>query len=239
MSGHSHWSTIKHQKETEDQKRGKSFSKIARLITIAAREGGGDPGSNPGLRSVIEKAKSANMPTKKIDGAIERGSGEATKENLERITYEALGPGGIRIIVEVITDNKNRTLEDIKQTLSKNGGKLAEIGSVKWLFEQKGTILVSEKDQAQKEAIELQAIEAGAEDIRTQENNLIIPTQPSDLQKVIQSLREKEIDISESSLEWIPKNQVSVSEKDQGKFEKLLLALDQNEDVQEVYDNIE
>ena len=114
MSGHSHWSTIKHQKETEDQKREKSFSKIARLITIAAREGGGDPGSNPGLRSAIDKAKSSNMPAKNIDNAIERGSGETTKENLEKITYEALGPGKIRIIVEVITDNKNRTLEEIK-----------------------------------------------------------------------------------------------------------------------------
>ena len=239
MSGHSHWSTIKHQKETEDQKRGKSFSKIARLITVAAREGGGDLGSNPGLRSAVDKAKKVNMPTKNIDNAIERGSGETTKENLEKITYEALGPGKIRIIVEVITDNKNRTLEEIKQTLSKNGGKFAEIGSVKWLFEQKGTILVSEKDQEQREVIELQAIEAGAEDIRTQKGDLIVQTQPNDLQKVIQYLREKEIEIEESSLEWVPKNQVSVSGRDQEKFEKLLLALDENEDVQEVYDNIE
>jgi len=182
MSGHSHFSSIKHKKEITDAKRGKIFSKMAKLISVAAKEGGSDPNANSKLKLAIEQAKNANMPKDNIDRAIKRGTGELSSEKLEQVAFEAYGPGQTAIIIEGITDNKNRTLGEIKQILSQNNGKLAGEGSVKWLFERKGAIIIDpqlQKEQLKdKEKLELEAIEAGAENIYWHDDILDIYTKP-------------------------------------------------------------
>ncbi len=251
MSGHSHFSSIKHKKEITDAKRGKIFSKMAKLISVAAREGGGDPNANPKLKLAIEQAKNANMPKDNIDRAVKRGTGELSSEKLEQVTFEAYGPGQTAIIIEGITDNKNRTLGEIKQILSQNNGKLASEGSVKWLFERKGAIIIDPQLQKErlkdKEKLELEAIEAGAEDIYWhaapegdephQEGDILdIYTKPGELEKVKKNLEEKEVEIDSSSLDWVPKEMIDIKEKET--CQKLFEALDENDAVQDIYSNL-
>ncbi len=239
MSGHSHFKTIKHKKEAKDKKRGKIFSKMARLISVAAREKGGDPETNPELKMAIEKAKQHNVPKENIERAIKRGTGELEGAKLEEITYEAYGPGGVAIIIEGITDNKNRTLNEVKQVLSKHGGKLAREGAVKYLFERKGVITIDTKENPEdKESLELKAIEAGAEDVTSYNNffDLLVP--PVNLEGTENKLEQEGIKIKEVGLEWVAKNMIETDQKNKKLCEKIFESLDENDDIQEVYSNL-
>ncbi|MCD6402512.1 YebC/PmpR family DNA-binding transcriptional regulator [bacterium] len=242
MSGHSHWHRIRHQKTTADLKKGQIFSKLSRAISIAARSGGPDPETNPNLRIAIERAKDFNMPKENIERAIKRGTGEIEGVHFENILLEAYGPGGVAIIIEGITDNKNRTISQIKQILSKYNGKLAQEGSVRWLFERKGVITVNTKDQIpdvkSKEDLELKAIEAGAEDIYWHNDLLDIYTKIEDLEKVKRNLEKEEVKIEDATLDWVAKKQIEIPEKEREALEKLFEALDESEDVQEIYSNL-
>jgi YebC/PmpR family DNA-binding regulatory protein len=238
MSGHSHSKKIKHDKAITDKKRGQIFSKLSQEISIAAKEGT-DPNINAKLRLVLEKAKKWNMPGDNIERAVKRGGGGAESENLFEIAYEAYGPSGIAMIIASITDNKNRTLSEIKQILSQYGGKLAGEGSVKWLFEKKGMITTTVEDLQDKEKSAMAAIEAGADDIHWQENVLNIYTAPELLEEVKKNLEVKDIKIDSASLDWVAKETVPADEKTKEACQKLFDALDENDSVQEVYYNID
>jgi YebC/PmpR family DNA-binding regulatory protein len=250
MSGHSHFSTIKHKKAIEDEKRGKIFSKLTRMISIAAKEGV-NPDTNPKLRQTLDEAKGLNMPKENVERAIKKGSGEGAEENLEEIVYEAFGPGKIAFIIEGITDNKNRTLSEIKQILKDNNGKLANEGAVKWMFEKKGAITIIFKTQNEfpeempfrnKEELEMAVIEAEAEDIYWRQDEdeeiLILYTKPEDLEKVKKNLEGKGIKIESVSLDWVAKDFVKTEEKEKKMVEKLFEQLDKNEAVHKIYFNI-
>jgi len=240
MSGHSHWSTIKHKKGAADIQRGKIFSKIARLITIAAREGG-DPEINSKLRLAIEKAREVNMPSSNIERAIKRGTGEDAEGQLQEILIEAYGPGNIAIMIEGITDNKNRAIAEIKHILNNHNGKLVPEGSVKWLFEQKGVVVINTKEQDEnfqnKETLELKIIDLGAEDLIWKNEELQVYLKLEDLQKTKNKLIEQEIKVDSANLEWVPKKEILISEQEKETAEKLFEALDENDDVQEIYSN--
>ncbi len=239
MSGHSHAKTVKRVKEAGDKKRGKAFSKMARVIILAAKEGGGDPGSNYKLKMAIDQARQVNMPKDNIERAIKKGTGELFGEKLEQFVFEAYSPGKTAIIIEGITDNKNRSLSEIKQILNQYNGKLAGAGSVKWLFERKGTITVdNEQETISKEELELIAIEAEAEDIYWHNNTLYIYTKPEELEKVKRNLEEKSIKIESSSLDWIAKETIEIEEKEKESCQKLFEALDENDAVQDIYSNL-
>ncbi|MBU2634847.1 YebC/PmpR family DNA-binding transcriptional regulator [Patescibacteria group bacterium] len=239
MSGHSHAKTVKRVKDAEDKKRGKAFSKIARVIIFAAKEGGGDPGSNYKLKMAIDQARQVNMPKENIERAIKKGTGELTGEKLEQFVFEAYGPEKTAIIIEGITDNKNRSLSEIKQILNQHNGKLAGAGSVKWLFERKGTITVNnEQKTINKEELELIVIEAGAEDIYWDDDALYIYTNPEELEKVKKNLEEKNIKIESSSLDWVAKKLIELEEKEKESCQKLFEALDENDAVQDIYSNL-
>lgn len=239
MSGHSHWAGIKHQKGLADAKRSAGFSKLGREIMVAAREGK-DPAFNSRLRIAVERAKAFNMPTDNIERAMKRGAGELAGENLEEISLEAFGPAGIALIVEGITDNKNRTLGEIKQILNQSGGKLANEGSVKWLFERKGVIIIDPEKQEgkSKETLELTAIESGAQDFFWRDDLLGVLTKPDELEKVRKNLKEKEIKIESTSLDWEAKEETALSEEEKSACQKLFTALDENDSVQEVFSNL-
>jgi len=242
MSGHSHFSKIKHKKAITDAKRGKVFSKLAREISVAAREKGGNPETNPKLRLVIEKVKQWNLPKENIERAIKRGTGELAGEKLEEILFEAYGPGGIAIIIEGITDNKNRALGGVKQILNQHNGKLASEGSVRWLFERRGAIVIDWESQAEnlkdKEELELKAIEAGAENIYWHNNLLDVYTKIENLEKVKESLEKEGIKIESVSLDWVAKEMIEVNEKQKQACEKLFESLDESDAVQEIYSNL-
>jgi YebC/PmpR family DNA-binding regulatory protein len=240
MSGHSHWAGIKHDKGIADAKRGMAFSKLARMISIAAKKGKG-PSTNSALRVAIEKAREINMPTENIERAIKRGTGELEGAKLEEVIFEAYGPGNTAIIIEGITDNKNRTLNEIKKILGQSGGKLAAAGSVQWLFERKGVITVSmvaNQEKITKENLELKAIENGAEDINWKDDFLNIFTKTEILEKVKKSLEDQGLKIESASLDWTPKNLINTDEKNRLACQKLFEALDENEDIQEIYSNL-
>ena len=239
MSGHSHAKTIKHDKEISDQKRGKLFSKLARMISVAAKEKGGRPETNSALRMAIEKAREINMPQENIERAITRGTGEIEGgAQLEEVIFEAYGPGGIAIIIEGITDNKNRALGEIKQILNQNGGKLVGEGAVKWMFERKGVIINIKNLTLSKEDLEMKAIEAGAADIYWHDDALDIYTKIEDLERVKKNLESRGIKIGSTSLDWVPKEEAIADEKIKEACQKLFEALDENDSVQEIYSNL-
>lgn len=242
MSGHSHWSRIKYRKEIADKHKSQAFSKMAREIAVAAREGGGDPNFNAKLRLAIEKAKSIRLPAENIERAIKRGTGELAGAKLESIVLEAYGPGGIAIIIEGITDNKNRALSEIKQILNQNNGKLVGEGSVRWLFERKGCVDLNFKSQPEelrnREKLELMAIEAGAIDIYWHNDLLDVYTKPEDLEKIKKNLEEEGVKIESASLDWVAKEMIELDEKTKEACQKLFEALDENEAVQEIYSNL-
>lgn len=237
MSGHSHFKTIKAQKELADAKKGKIFSKFGRLITIAAKEGGGDSVTNAKLKMVIEQAKGFNMPKENIERAIKKGTGELAGEALEEVSFEGFGPGGIALIIDGITDNKNRTLGEVKVALNQNGGKLAGEGAVRWMFERKGAITVSGEGKS-KEELEMLAIEAGADDIYWQGNQMDIYTKPEDLEKIKKILEEKQVKIESASLDYVAKEEVEISEKEKEQAQKLFEALDENDAINDIYSNL-
>ena len=242
MSGHSHFRTIRRAKELSDKQRGQIFSKMARLIWTAVKEGGSNPETNSKLRWAIETARSYNFPKENIENTIKRATGEIPGEKLEEILLEAYGPGGITIIIEGITDNKNRALGEIKQILSQHNGKLVSEGAVKWMFERKGCITINVKSQMSdvktKENLEMLAIEAGAEDIYWHNDVLDIYTGIEDLERVKKNLEEKRIKIDSTSLDWKPKEVIGLEEKEKESCLKLFEALDESESVQEIYSNL-
>ena len=234
MSGHSHAKTVKATKDAADTKRSKEFSKLAKEIMIAAKEGGKDPATNPRLRSVIEKARSFNMPTDNIERAVKRATGEGDEVQLQEVLFEAYGPGNIAILIQGITDNKNRTLGEIKQILLAHQGKLVDGGTVRWMFEQKGVITI----KGSKEDLELAAIEAGAQDMYWHDNEFLdVYTKPEDLEKVKEILSEN-TEIESFSLDWVAKEHIQVSESDTAAAEKLFGVLEENDSVQEIYSNV-
>jgi len=241
MSGHSHFKTIKAQKELADAKKGKVFSKFGRLITIAVKEKGGDPVTNAKLKMTIEQAKSFNMPKENIERAIKKGTGELAGEILEEVSFEGFGPGGIAMIIEGITDNKNRTLGEIKVALNQNNGKLAGEGAVRWMFDRKGAIIINPKSQIpnpKNDELEMVAIESGAEDVKWFEDKLEIYTKPEDLEKVKKALEDKGLKIESASLDFVAKEEVKVSEKEKEQAQKLFEALDENDSVNDIYSNL-
>ncbi len=240
MSGHSKWHSIKHKKAKEDAKRGNMFGKLSRMITVAAREGGsGDPKDNISLANVLAKAKEFNMPQDNIERAIKRGTGELEGANYETVIYEGYGPGGIAVLVEVLTENKNRTAADIRNLFNKNNGNLGESGSVSWQFERKGLIVVSKSDLNDYEEFMLNIIDAGAEDIEEEDNNCIIKIEPGEFIKVKEYLEKEDIDIKSSELGMIPKSTIKLSREEAAKALKLVNALDEHDDVQNVTSNLE
>jgi len=234
MSGHSHWKTIKFKKGAADAKKGQAFSKISREITMAAKEGGNDLNFNSKLRMIVEKARSFNMPADNIERSIKKGTGELEGGALETLLFEGYGPGGVAIMIEGITDNKNRTFNEIRQILNQNGGKMVGEGGVQWMFNRKGEITANHET---KEEAELLAIEAGADDVIQKDGLFDIYTNPADIEKVKKSLEEKGFKIENASIGWIAKENVEINETDKKACEKLFEALDESDDVQEIYSN--
>ena len=243
MSGHSHAKTIKHQKNLTDQKRGQLFSKMARVISVAVKGGGPNPEINSKLKMAVEEAKRVNMPKENVDRAIQRASGGDSAEILEEISYEAYGPGGIALIIEGITDNKNKALGEVKQILNQNGGKFVGEGAVKWMFERKGCISLDASAQPEtlqnKDGLEMLAIESGAEDTKWQEDeNLDIYTKIENLESTKQALEKQGLKIESASLDWVPKEDILVDEKQKEAGQKLFDALDESDAVQNIYSNL-
>ena len=240
MSGHSKWHSIKHKKAKEDAKRGNIFGKLSKSITIAAREGGGgDPENNFMLSNAIAKAKEYNMPMDNIERAIKRGTGEIEGEKFETMMYEGYGPGGTAIMVEVMTENKNRTAADIRNVFSKHNGNLGETGCVGWLFERKGIILVDRAQVKDEESFMLDVIDSGAEDIEEDGDIYEIKVDTSEFMAVRKKLEENSIKIKSAEVSYIPKSTVEVSKKDAEKVLKLINLIDDHDDVQNVYSNVE
>jgi YebC/PmpR family DNA-binding regulatory protein len=238
MSGHSKWSSIKHKKGAADAKRGKLFSKLARAIIVAARDGGGDPEHNPTLATAIQKARDASMPKDNIQRAIDRGTGAgADGAAIESILYEGYGPGGVAILVEALTDNRNRASAEIRFAFSSNGGSLGEPGSVAYLFEKKGTIVVDGERYGEDDVIV--AIDAGAEDVREEGDRLRVLCDPSDLTAVREALEGSGVEIESAELTTEPKSMVEVKGQEAERLLKLLDALDEQDDVDEVFANFD
>jgi len=239
VSGHSKWSTIKRKKGAIDAKRGKIFTRLIKEITVAARMGGGDPDGNPRLRSAIAVAKTENMPKDNIDRAIKKGTGELEGAVYEEITYEGYGPAGVAVLVDCMTDNKNRTVADIRHYFSKNGGNLGESGCVSWMFDKKGSIMV-DKDTIDEEELMDKALEAGAEDVIEEDNVFQVLTAPEDFETVREALEAEEIKFVEASISMIPQNVVEISEEKQARqILRLLESLEEHDDVQNVFANFD
>lgn len=239
MSGHSKWSTIKRKKGANDAKRGKIFTKLIKEITIAARMGGGDPDGNPRLRTAIIAAKAENMPKDNIARGIKKGTGDLDGAVYEEILYEGYGPGGVAVLVETMTDNKNRTVADVRHFFAKSGGNLGESGCVGWMFDKKGSIMVDKEGVDEEELMDL-AIEAGAEDVVEEDSTFQILTEPDDFSEVVENLEKSGIKYTEASISMIPKNTIDVvEEKTVKSLMKLLDNLEDNDDVQKVHANFD
>lgn len=238
MSGHSKWSSIRHKKALTDARRGKLFSKLIREITAAAKVGGGDVSANSRLRTAIDAAKAANMPSENIERAIKRGTGELPGVYYEEVIYEAYAASGVAMVIKVLTDNKNRTLSEVKHVLSRYGAHLGSAGSVAWQFRSCGIIHLPIDKYSEDEALEM-ALEAGAEDFRRDGSIYEIKTEPTDFAAVRDALAELDAEILHSELTQIPQNTVPLNEKDAAKVLKLIDALEDLEDVQQVYANFD
>jgi YebC/PmpR family DNA-binding regulatory protein len=238
MSGHSKWHSIKHKKAVVDARRGQHFTKLARAITVAAREGGGDPDGNPALALAIQKARDASMPKDNIERAVAKGTGEGVDtDNIETVLYEGYGPGGVALLVEALTDNRNRTGADVRHAFNKHGGSLGEPGSVAYLFDKCGVIVVESSRYDEDDLIV--AIDAGAQDIALDEDVYEIVTAPTDLVAVRDALREAGIEFDSAELTQRPKTRVPVSEADAPKLMKLIDALEDSDDVGAVHANFD
>lgn len=240
MSGHSKWATTHRKKELADAKRSAVFTKLSNNITFAARQGGGDADSNFKLRLAVDKAKEANMPKDNIERAVKKGTGALGGSTIEEITYEGFGPLKSAFIVEVVTDNKNRIVAELKHIFSRYGGSLGSSGSVSWQFERKGVISIASEDyNVKKDEIELELIEAGAQDIKEDEECVEICTKVEDLQKVKEVVDKFGLSAKSAGLEWIPKEELKInSDGDKKKIEDFMEALDENGDVQDFYSNV-
>ncbi|RME78442.1 MAG: YebC/PmpR family DNA-binding transcriptional regulator [Planctomycetota bacterium] len=238
MAGHSHWAGIKHKKAAADKKRGKIFSKLAKAIIVAARVGGGDPDGNARLRLAIEKAKAANMPKENIERAIKRGTGELDGVTYEEITYEGVGPQGIAIIAEVLTDNRNRTVAEVRKIFDTHGGTFGT--SVAWNFSQKGVFTIPKKEGLSEEQLTELALEGGAEDVVDQGDFFEIITDPGDFESMKKILEENQIEMENAEVTLVPQNTVKIEDPSLAKKAlKLLEALDEHDDIQKVHTNCE
>ena len=238
MSGHSKWHTIKHKKGAADAKRGKIFTRIIKELTVAARNGGGDPGTNPRLRTIIAEAKSVNMPADNIKKAIQRGTGELPGVTYEEITYEAYGPGGTALIIECLTDNKNRTVGEIRHTLEKHGGNLGGSNSVAWMFSKKGHIVV-EKSKADEEKLLSAALDAGADDMQDDGDAWEVLSDPSAFEAVRDAVKALGIEPGSAQVAMLPQNYVKLTGKEASQMLKLMDVLDEHEDVKQVWSNFD
>ncbi len=236
MGGHSHWSQIKRQKGDADVKRGSLFTKLAREITVATREGGGDPGMNPRLRLAIDKGREANMPLDTIKRGVERGVGGGEGSDLQEITFEGYGPGGVAIIVQTVTDNRNRTVSGLRTTLNRGGGNLGESGSVAWQFESKGLIALDVGD-GDPEEVALAAIDAGADDVRVEGDLVEVYTPATELDEVRRQLLAADLIVASAELSQLPKNTVDLDEQTAVQVLRLLDQIEELDDVQKVYSN--
>ena len=238
MSGHSKWSSIKHKKGAADAKRGKLFSKLARAITVAARDGGGDTTGNPALATAVQKAREASMPKDKIQKAIDVGTGAgADSAAIERVLYEGYGPAGVAVLVEALTDNRNRASAEIRHAFSSHGGSLGEPGSVAWIFEKKGAIVVDAGRYGEDDL--MPAIDAGAEDVREEDDRLRVICEPADLTAVREALDAAGVEIESATIATEPKSTVELKGHDAERMLKLLDTLDDQDDVDEVYANFD
>ncbi|MBL8151728.1 MAG: YebC/PmpR family DNA-binding transcriptional regulator [Blastocatellia bacterium] len=238
MSGHSKWHTIKHKKGALDAKRGKIFTKLIKEITIAARSGGGDLNGNARLRKAVSDAKAQNMPNDTIDRAIKRGTGELGGDVLEEITYEGYGPGGVAIMLDATTDNRNRTVGELRHLFSKNGGNLGESGCVGWIFEKKGSILLEKGAKSEEELFEL-AVGAGAEDLKDDGEAWIVYSKPEDFDAVLEAIKSEGLTPLSAEIERVPQNTVRLEGKDAQQMLKLYEALEDHDDVQKVAANFD
>lgn len=238
MSGHSKWAQIKRKKAVEDQKRGKVFSKLIRELTVAAREGGGDPEGNPRLRAAIEAARAANMPKDNIEKAILRGTGQIPGASYQQVNYEGYGPGGVALFIEAVTDNANRTVAEVRHVLEKYGGRLGTEGSVAWNFERRGKIYVDASRYDEEMALEA-ALEAGADDMVREDGSYTVTTEPARFHAVHDALRKRGIEIEGSELAMVPRSTVPLEGRDAERLLKLLETLEELDDVQHVYSNFE
>ncbi len=238
MSGHSKWHSIKHKKAVVDARRGQHFTKLARAITVAAREGGGDPDGNPSLALAVQKARDASMPKDNIERAIAKGTGEGVDaDQIETVLYEGYGPGGVALLIEALTDNRNRTGADVRHLLSKHGGNLGEPGSVSYLFDKRGVIVVDASRYDEDDL--MPAIDAGAEDISRDDDVFEVITEPSDLVPVREALREAGVEFESADMTQRPKSRVPLEEADAAKLLKLIDALEESDDVGAVHANFD
>ncbi len=240
MSGHSKWANIKHKKGKADAERGKAFTKIGREIAIAVREGGGDPAVNGKLRDIIAKAKAVNMPNDNISRSIKKAAGEAQNVIFEEITYEAYAPGGIALIVEVVTDNRNRTGSEVRHIIEKHGGSLGTTGSVSYMFDFKGLLLIERSAGVDEDELMLNALDAGAEDVQTSEEGFEVYTAPNDFSAVREALEGKGYSFLSADRRKLPQTTIGIDDEETlAKVQKILELLDDNDDVMEVFHNAE
>jgi YebC/PmpR family DNA-binding regulatory protein len=238
MSGHSKWHNIKIRKQAQDARKGKIFGKLSREIIAAAREAGGNPDTNNRLRIAVDKARSAGMPQDNVKRAIQRGTGEIEGVTYEATVYEGYGPGGVAVMVDVLTDNRNRIVGEVRSIFARHGGNLGESNCVAWLFQQKGVIIVPREAVSEDKLLEL-VLEAGAEDMQTDESSYEVRTAPSDLEGVSQTLDNSEIAYESAEITMIPQTKVTLSEKEAGQVLRLMDALEEQDDVQHVYANFD
>ena len=238
MSGHSKWATIKHKKGALDAKRGKIFTRLIKEITMAAKQGGGDPESNPRLRGAVAAAKAENMPADNIKRAIQRGTGELPGATYEEIMFEGYGPGGVALLVDVTTDNRNRTVSEIRHTFSKNGGNLGESGSVSWMFHKKGYIVVP-KGAAKEDDLMALVLENGGDDLRDDGNDWEIVTDPAAFENVLNAVKAGAIETTVAEVSMIPQNYIKLEGQAANTMIRLLEALEDHDDVQHVYSNFD
>ncbi len=236
MSGHSKWATIRRKKGALDAKRGKIFTRLIREITIAARQAGGDPDGNPRLRLAIDNAKSANMPADNIERAIKKATGELEGSQISELIYEGYGPGGVALLIEVATDNKNRTVAEIRHIFSRGLGNMGETGSVAWMFERKGLITLKRDGKSEDDLMEI-ILDAGADDLTTEEDFFEVTTTLENFEPVRRKILENKLIVENASLQWIAKNSVPVKGDDAEKLMKLIEALEESDDVQNVFSN--
>lgn len=240
MAGHSKWKNIQHRKNRQDAARGKIFTKLSREIYVAAREGGGDPDTNQRLRLAISKAKAANVPNDNIERTLKKAVGETESANYEEVTYEGYGPAGVAVLVEVLTDNRNRTAAEIRHMFSKFGGNLGETGCVAWMFSRRGSLIVDrEQSHIDEDSMMMLAIDAGAEDFTADADSYSITTSMEDFEAVKEKLEEEGLTFTTAEMTMVPQNTVQLSGEDVQKMLKLMEALDDNDDVQNVYANFE
>jgi YebC/PmpR family DNA-binding regulatory protein len=238
MSGHSKWASIKHKKGAADAKRGKIFSRLNKEITVAARLGGGDPSGNPRLRAAIQAAKAENMPKDNIERAIKKGTGELEGASYEECSYEAYGPGGVAIMLDCLTDNRNRTVADVKHIFERHGGNLGEPGCVSWIFEKKG-LIVFERDSVEEERLLDLALEAGAEDIKEEDTQFEILTDPSNFESVKKAFDDQGLGYTLAEISMIPQNTIRLEGRDAERMLNLMESLEENDDISHVYANFD